>query len=117
MTFRVKPTEAGFHVFRVVVEAGRDTFSQNNRADSDTIVKGEPRVLVVAGDEGVAAELVGALKTERQQVDTAIPEQLPSGIEGLLSYDSIVLVDAPRLRLSTGQLTSLQQRPRLVGAS
>src|SRR6476469_7920522 len=109
VTFRVTPTEAGFHVFRVVVEAGRDTFSQNNRADSDTIVKGEPRVLVLAGDEGVAAELVGALKTERQQVDTAIPEQLPSGIEGLLSYDSIVLFDVSRLRLSTGQLSALQQ--------
>src|SRR4051794_39114899 len=49
-TFLVKPTAAGFHTFRAVVEAGRDTFSQNNRADSDTIVKGEPRVLVLAGD-------------------------------------------------------------------
>src|SRR4051812_14102273 len=115
VTFRVKPTEAGFHVFRVVVEAGRDTFSQNNRADSDTIVKGEPRVLVLAGDEAVAAELVGALKTERQQVDTAIPEQLPSGIEGLLAYDSIVLVDVSRLRLTTAQLTALQQYVRDFG--
>src|SRR3990172_2266693 len=32
--------EAGFHTFRGVVEAGRDTFSQNERADSNTIVKG-----------------------------------------------------------------------------
>src|SRR5262245_22713811 len=101
VTFQVKPTEAGFHTFRAVVEAGRDTFSQNNRADSDTIVKGEPRVLVLAGDEKVATELVGALKTERETVDTLIPEQLPASIEGLLTYDSIVLVDVSRLRLST----------------
>ena len=73
VTFRVKPTEAGFHTFRVVVEAGRDTFSQNNRADSNTIVKGEPRILVLAGDEAVAAELVGALKTERQHGRHADP--------------------------------------------
>src|ERR687888_1912521 len=53
VTFHVKPTEAGFHTFRVVVEAARDTFSQNNRADSNTIVKGEPRILVLAGDEKV----------------------------------------------------------------
>ena len=58
VTFLVKPKEAGFHTFRAVVEAGRDTFNQNNRADSDTIVNGEPRVLVLAGDEKVAAELV-----------------------------------------------------------
>ncbi len=115
VTFLVKPTEAGFHTFRAVVEAGRDTFSQNNRADSDTIVKGEPQVLVLAGDEKVAAELVGALRTEREQVDTLIPEQLPTGIEGLLAYDSIVLVDVSRLRLSNDQLSALQQYVRDFG--
>ena len=51
VVFDVKPTEAGFHTFRVVVEAARDTFSQNDRADSNTIVKGEPRILVLAGDD------------------------------------------------------------------
>ena len=55
VTFDVKPTEAGFHTFRAVVEAARDTFSQNDRADSNTIVKGEPRTLVLAGDDAVAA--------------------------------------------------------------
>jgi uncharacterized membrane protein len=115
VTFLVKPTEAGFHTFRAVVEAGRDTFGQNNRADSDTIVNGEPRVLVLAGDEKVAKELVAALETEHQKVETKIPEQLPSGIEGLLSYDSIVLVDVSRLRLSDAQLTGLQQYVRDFG--
>ena len=62
VTFDVKPTEAGFHTFRAVVEAARDTFSQNDRADSNTIVKGEPRTLVLAGDDTVAAELVAALE-------------------------------------------------------
>ena len=115
ITFLVKPTETGFHTFRAVVEAGRDTFSQNNRADSDTIVNGEPRVLVLAGDEKVAAELVAALRIERQTVDTLIPEQLPSTLEGLLAYDSIVLADVSRLRLSDAQLNGLQQFVRDFG--
>ena len=115
MTFDVKPTEAGFHTFRVRIDAARDTFSENNRADSDTIVKGEPRVLVLAGDETVGNDLVKALKTERQTVDTMIPEQLPTGIEGLLTYDSIVLVDVSRLRLTTPQLGALQQYVRDFG--
>ena len=38
VVFRVKPSEAGFHTFRAVVEAAGDTFSQNDRADSNTIV-------------------------------------------------------------------------------
>jgi len=115
VTFLVTPTEAGFHTFRAVVGAGRDTFVQNNRADSDTIVNGEPRVLVLAGDETVATELVTALETEHQKVESKIPEQLPSGIEGLLSYDSIVLVDVSRLRLNDAQLTGLQQYVRDFG--
>jgi Mg-chelatase subunit ChlD len=114
-SFLVTPKETGFHTFRAVVEAGRDTFNQNNRADSDTIVNGEPRVLVLAGDENVAAELVGALKTEHQQVDTMIPEQLPNRVDGLLEWDSIVLVDVSRLRLSTAQLAGLQQYVRDFG--
>ena len=69
ITFRVKPTEAGFVRFRAVVEAAQNTFSQNDRADSNTIVQGEPRTLIVSGDARVAAELVGALETERQDVD------------------------------------------------
>ncbi|HEX2756109.1 MAG TPA: VWA domain-containing protein [Candidatus Limnocylindrales bacterium] len=115
VTFLVKPTETGFHTFRAVVEAGRDTFSQNNRADSDTIVNGEPRVLVLAGDEKVATELVAALKVEHQTVDSLIPEQLPAGIDGLLAWDSIVLVDVSRLRLSDAQLTGIQQYVRDFG--
>ncbi|HLO36088.1 MAG TPA: VWA domain-containing protein, partial [Candidatus Deferrimicrobium sp.] len=115
VTFLVKPTETGFHTFRAVVEAGRDTFSQNNRADSDTIVNGEPRVLVLAGDEKVASELVAALKVEHQTVESLIPEQLPAGVDGLLAYDSIVLVDVSRLRLSDAQLTSIQQYVRDFG--
>src|SRR5439155_403591 len=64
VVFRVKPTEPGFHTFRAVVEAANDTFSQNDRADSNTIVKGEPRILVLAGNEAVTAELDKALKAE-----------------------------------------------------
>jgi uncharacterized membrane protein/uncharacterized protein YegL len=111
----IKPTEPGFHTFRAVVEAAQDTFSQNNRADSNTIVKGEPRILVLAGDEKVARELVRALETEHQQVDSLLPEALPSDLTGLATYDSIVLVDVPRLRLSDRQLASLQVYVRDLG--
>src|SRR4029079_6107925 len=108
VTFDVKPTEAGFHTIRAVVEAARDTSSQTDRADSNTIVKGEPRTLVLAGNDRVASQLVAALKAQRQQVDTMIPEALPSDLAGLATYDSIVLVDVPRIRLNDKQLTALQ---------
>ena len=115
VTFDTKPTEAGFHTFRAVVEAARDTFSQNDRADSNTIVKGEPRTLVLAGDDAVATELIAALKSQRQLVDKLVPEALPTDFAGLATYDSIVLVDVPRIRLSDKQLAALQVYVRDLG--
>jgi uncharacterized membrane protein len=111
----IEPTEAGFHTFRAVVEAVRDTFSQNDRADSNTIVKGEPRTLVLAGNDTVAAELVAALESQRQLVDTIVPEALPTDFASLATYDSIVLADVSRLRLSDRQLGALQVYVRDLG--
>ena len=113
--FEFQPRDAGFLRFRIVVEAARDTFNQNDRADANTIVKGEPRVLVAKGDEEVAKQLVEALKTERQTVDTVIPEAIPEDLAALADYDSIVLVDVPRLRLSDKQLAALQVYVRDLG--
>ncbi|HEY4227568.1 MAG TPA: VWA domain-containing protein, partial [Candidatus Limnocylindrales bacterium] len=114
-TFHVTPTEPGFHTFRAVVEAAQDTFSQNNRADSNTIIKGEPRVLVLAGNESVAAQLVAGLKAEGQNVDSMVPEALPTDFAGLVTYDSIVVVDVPRLRFNDRQLSALQVYVRDLG--
>ncbi|MEJ7749392.1 MAG: VWA domain-containing protein, partial [Candidatus Limnocylindrales bacterium] len=97
------------------VEADRDTFSQNDRADSNTIVKGEPRTLILAGNEVVAAELLDALETQRQLVETMVPEALPTDFGQLASFDSIVLVDVPRIRLSDRQLAALQVYVRDLG--
>src|SRR4029079_15329454 len=85
----------------------RDMVSENDRADSNTIVKGEPRTLVLAGDDHVAAELVAALKSQGQEVDTVVPEALPTDFASLASYDSVVLVDVPRIRLDDRQLPAL----------
>jgi uncharacterized membrane protein len=115
VTFEVKPTEAGFHTFRVVVEAALDTFDQNDRADSNTIIKGEPRTLVLAGDDKVATELVAALKAQGEEVDTIVPEALPTDLASLANYDSVVLVDVSRLRLSDRQLAALQVDVRDLG--
>lgn len=115
MVFEVKPAEPGFHTFRMVVEAARDTFSQNNRADANTIIKGEPRILVLAGNADVASELVAALKTEKQNVDSIVPEALPTDFASLASYDSVVLVDVPRIRMSDRQLAALQVYVRDLG--
>jgi uncharacterized membrane protein len=113
--FEVPATEAGFHTFRALVEAERDTFAQNNRADSDTVVKGDPRILVVSGAPIVSDALAQALETERQDVTLATPDEVPGDLASLASYDSVVLVDVPASRLGAPAMTALQSYVRDVG--
>ncbi len=99
-----------------MVEAARDTFNQNDRADASTIVKGEPKVLVVQGDQTVAAELVSALRTQSADGRHSAPGGLPTGHrESSPTYDSIVLVDVPRLRLTDQAMAALQVYVRDLG--
>jgi uncharacterized membrane protein len=115
VVFTVRATEAGFHTFRAVVEAGRDTFAQNDRADSDTIVKGDPRVLVAAEDAVLAEQLVAALRAERQDVTLVTPAGMPPDVRGLAGYDSVVLVDVPAQSIQGQRMAALQVFVRDLG--
>ncbi|MEJ7753504.1 MAG: VWA domain-containing protein, partial [Candidatus Limnocylindrales bacterium] len=115
VVFTVEATEAGFHTFRAVVEAGRDTFEQNDRADSHTVVKGDPRILVVAGDAAKAENLAAALEAENQDVTLTDPDQVPSSLTELAGYDSVVLVDVPAADLGQERMEALQMFVRDVG--
>jgi uncharacterized membrane protein len=115
VVFTTRATEAGLHTFRVLVEAEHDTFAQNNRGDSHTIVKGDPRVLLVAGNAQASGNLRAALEAERQDVTEVTPEQVPTDITGLAAYDSVVLADVPATRLGVQRMTALQVFTRDLG--
>ena len=113
--FTVRATEPGFHTFRAVVEAENDTFAANNRGDSHTIVKGDPRILLVAGSAEAGDNLRAALEAENQDVTVVSPEQVPTDLAGLASYDSIVLADVAAARLGTERMIALQVFTRDLG--
>ena len=115
VTFTTRATEAGFHTFRAVVEAQHDTFGANNRGDSNTIVKGDPRILIIAGEAEAGANLGAALTAENQDVDVVAPEQAPTDLTGYASYDSVVLADVPASRLGTSRMVALQVYTRDLG--
>ncbi len=115
VAFEFIAKEAGFLRFRAVIEVPRDTFAQNNRADASTIVKGPPKVLVVEGNQDVGEQLVAALRAEQQTVDTVVPEAIPVDLAALTDYDSVVLVDVPKLRLPDKAMEALQVYVRDLG--
>ena len=116
VTFDVTPTEAGFHTFRAVVEAARDTFSQNDRADSNTIVKGEPRTLVLAGDDtGRGRARRRAQRASARRSTRSSPRRCRPTSPASRRYDSVVLVDVARPapeRPPAGRAPGLRARPR-----
>jgi Mg-chelatase subunit ChlD len=115
VTFNFTTKDSGFLRFRVVLDAPLDTFDQNNRADASTIVKGPPKILVVEGNQDVGSQLVDALKAAGQTVDAVVPEALPTDLAALTDYDSIVLVDVPKVRLPDKTMEALQVYVRDLG--
>jgi uncharacterized membrane protein len=63
----------------------------------------------------VAGKLVAALQAEKLQVASVVPEALPASLTGLAAFDSIVLVDVPKSRLSEEQQLALQVYVRDLG--
>ena len=67
------------------------------------------------GDEAVAADLVAALETREGEVVTLVPELVPDDPATLSGFDSIVLVDVPRIRFTDRQLEALRSVTRDFG--
>src|SRR5690606_25890846 len=64
-------TDGGFHNYTATFEAANDPRPQNNRANAFTWLRGEPRVLLIEGDEDPTSVrfLSGALRAESIAVD------------------------------------------------
>ncbi|CAN5720780.1 VWA domain-containing protein [soil metagenome] len=113
--FTTRGREAGVQTFRMRVEAAGDTFAQNNYGDSHTVVKGPPRVLLVSGTEQAGANVRAALSAQLQDVAEVSPEQVPTRIEDLAGYDSVVLADVAAPRLGMQRMNLLQVYVRDLG--
>ena len=115
VVFTTRATEAGFHTFRARVEAQHDTFAQNNFGDSHTVVKGDPRILLIAGSTEAGSNLQAALQAESQDVTVVTPEQAPTDLTGLASFDAVVLADVAAARLGADRMVALQVYTRDLG--
>jgi uncharacterized membrane protein len=115
VSFTVKADEAGFHVFRAVLEPREDHFAENNAADAYVLVTGEPQILVATDDAARAADLVEALTTARQHVTVVPAGGVPSSLATLAGYDAVVLDNVSAAQLGTTAMASLQVYVRDLG--
>jgi len=113
--FGVTAEEAGFHVFRAVLEPADDRFTENNAADAYVLVTGEPQVLVATDDGERAADLVASLTDGSLEVTVVPSTGVPSSLTTLAGYDAIVLDNVEADALGDATMAALQVYVRDLG--
>ncbi len=93
-----------FSTFEVEVVAEQDTVLENNRARVSVTSSGEPRVLLVDGDESRALPLANALRAGKITVETRGFTGLPRSLEDLQRFDLFLLSDVSALNLNREQM-------------
>lgn len=103
-TYQYKLEETGFHSFRTEILFDEDNIIENNEAHGYTSVKGAPTVLIVEGEKGDSKNLGSALESSSVEVETILPELLPTKLSSYINYDSIVFANVSAHRVSGQQM-------------
>ena len=94
----------GFTAYEVEILPAADTRLENNRAGATVALGGNPRVLLVEGDESKAAPLAGALREAKIDVETRGPAGLPRTLSELQHFDLFMLSDVSALQMTHDQM-------------
>ncbi len=115
VTFNLLAPPAGFHSYRITMDAARDTISQNNEAAAFVNVQGPPNVLIIEGRPGAGSNIAAALRATQINVTIGTPADVPITLQGLVNYDAVVLADVPAVDLGPTRMQVLQSFVRDLG--
>ena len=107
--------QGGFHVFQARLETPDELVQENKRGVGVVAVRGRPRVLYVEKDRDQGANLLRALRAQNLQVEMVGPQTLPTTMEVLTQYDSIILSNISALNMTKGQMDLLRNYVRDQG--
>ncbi len=108
-------SDGGFHRYEATVEVQGDTRPQNNEARAFTHLKAEPRVLYVEGDQINKNYLAAALRLEDIKAEMIGPQEIPFSIDGLQSYDAIILSNVHAQEMTNEQMTMIERAVHDLG--
>ncbi|MGQ9829726.1 MAG: VWA domain-containing protein [Roseiflexus sp.] len=97
----------GFNRYTVRLDIPGDTRTQNNAVETFSVVKGKPRVLLVAQSPDDAVGLEHALRAAQIDVAVVAPAAMPDTLPEMSRYDAIALVNVPRRAFSESTLQRL----------
>jgi len=118
--FTLPAGKPGFSTFTAQLVPEQDTFYQNNVLGAFAVVRGAPRVLIVAQSEypdratgqavDDAARLALALEQAGLRVERATPADLPPDLASAGDYSAVVLVNVPATALSPADARAVYAR-------
>ncbi len=102
--------------YEMRIASGSSAVPENDLGRTAVQVEGPPRVLVVSGEPGAADDLVAALEASAVPVDLldATSATLPA-LDGMLDYESTMLVDVPAPLLGDTGMQTLDAYVRDAG--
>ena len=102
--------------YEMRIATGASAVPENDVGRAAVQVEGPPRVLVVAGEQGAADHLVAALEASAVPVDLLDGQDTPlPPLDGMLDYESTVLVDVPAPLLGETGMQTLDTYVRDAG--
>lgn len=115
LSFDMAAPSAGFHTFRITIEAPKDAIVQNDEAAAFVNVQGPPKILVIEGQPGSGHNIVTALHATHIDVTIGTASDIPGTLDGLVPYSSIILADVPAISLGNTRMQVLQSFVRDLG--
>lgn len=115
VSFTLLAPTPGFHTFHVSMDAPQDTLAQNNQASAFVNVQGPPRVLIIEGRPNAGQNVLAALRATKIDAVLGTANDVPTTLDGLAPYSSVVLADVPAVSLGTTRMQILQSFVRDLG--
>jgi Ca-activated chloride channel family protein len=108
LTFEESNPADGLTKYELRVKADKDFYADNNVSSGVVFVAGEPRVLLLEGDEREARHLVRALEAENIRVEAREGKGMPGSLEELAAFDAVIFSDVPATDVSVRQMELLR---------
>jgi uncharacterized membrane protein len=113
--FEVGAPVEGFRVLTAQVASVDDHYAENNTASSYTVVRTPPSVLIVSGSPDDAKPLQAALQASGIATEISDADGMPSHLDVLSKYDTVVLANVSADAIGVERQTLLQTYVRDLG--
>lgn len=114
-TLPMRARSQGFRALRAEITPVADTRSENNVADTVTVVKEAGRVLVLEGHSGEGAAIAEMLRDGGLEVEVQAPTAVPTRAESLERFDGVAMVNVAATQLALDQQRTLQRYVQDLG--